>query len=196
MPTGYTSDIEKGISFEKFALSCARAFGALIEMRDDPMDAKIPERFEPSGYHQERLAEARRELKKLEKMTMEQAKTLAQDHYDKSLAEHKKRLAEKRELKKKYESMLEKVLAWSPPSPDHQGLKKFMMDQISESIDFDCSEKYMKPPKKISPKEWKSIHIDSAKRDIEYHTEHMAEEIKRVESRNTWIKQLRESLKK
>jgi hypothetical protein len=196
MPTGYTADIEKGISFEKFALNCARAFGALIEMRDDPMDAQIPKSFKPSTYHQERLAEAKRELEKIKKMTPKEADAEAKSYYEKELASHQKNLAAKRATKDKYQKMLEQVQSWTPPSPDHEELKTFMLEQIYQSIDFDCSEKYMDAPKKISGKEWKSIHLDSAKRDIEYHTKGWAEEVERVESRNKWIKQLRESLKK
>jgi len=44
MPTGYTAEIyegEKEVTFEKFALTCARAFGACITIRDEPMSASI-----------------------------------------------------------------------------------------------------------------------------------------------------------
>lgn len=41
MPTGYTDAIKDGISFNQFILSCARAFGALITMRDEP--SSVPE---------------------------------------------------------------------------------------------------------------------------------------------------------
>ena len=47
MPTGYTAPIKDGISFNDFMWGCARAFGALIMMRDDPPGTPIPERFEP-----------------------------------------------------------------------------------------------------------------------------------------------------
>lgn len=43
MPTGYTADLmEKGMEFKPFVLQCARAFGALITMRDDSLDAPSP----------------------------------------------------------------------------------------------------------------------------------------------------------
>jgi len=37
MPTGYTADLNDGkqVTFQEFTMKCARAFGALIEMRDD-----------------------------------------------------------------------------------------------------------------------------------------------------------------
>lgn len=56
MPTGYTHKIKDGMTFKEYALRCARNFGALMDMRDDPMDAPIPI-FTPSGYHEEKLIE-------------------------------------------------------------------------------------------------------------------------------------------
>lgn len=49
MPTGYTADIKDGISFETYAMNCARAFGACVSLRDKPSGGKvIPDAFEPS----------------------------------------------------------------------------------------------------------------------------------------------------
>lgn len=55
MPTGYTAAVEDGTitEFDDFAWQCARAFGALIMMRDDPMSAPIPQKFEPTAEHVE-----------------------------------------------------------------------------------------------------------------------------------------------
>ena len=41
MPTGYTAEILNGEikTFPEFAKKCARAFGAMIHMRDDSLDA-------------------------------------------------------------------------------------------------------------------------------------------------------------
>lgn len=52
MPTGYTSPLYEGkeISFEQFALRCARNFGALVMMREEPLDTPIPEKFNPCEY--------------------------------------------------------------------------------------------------------------------------------------------------
>ena len=47
MPTGYTCQIETGITFEQFALNCSRAFGALSNMRDDPSGTPIPNKIKP-----------------------------------------------------------------------------------------------------------------------------------------------------
>jgi hypothetical protein len=61
MPTGYTAKLYDGDQkFQDFAMECARAFGALIEMRDEPMNAKIPETFEPSEHHVNGLERAKK----------------------------------------------------------------------------------------------------------------------------------------
>jgi hypothetical protein len=75
MPTGYTSDLYGGKEqdFRSFALSCARAFGALITMRDDPVDTPIPERFEPSTYSDRELSRAQDRLIELSDLTEAEA---------------------------------------------------------------------------------------------------------------------------
>lgn len=52
MPTGYTAGVKDGTvtDFKAFVMQCARAFGALIDMRDDPSDVPIPKSFAPSSY--------------------------------------------------------------------------------------------------------------------------------------------------
>lgn len=53
MPTGYTVGIADGkiTTFEQYAMTCARAFGALVMMRDDPFDAPIPEEIKVADYY-------------------------------------------------------------------------------------------------------------------------------------------------
>ena len=60
MPTGYTAPIyegEENFTFKKFAMRCARNFGALIEMRGEPLDAEIDfdKCFQPSDYYKKAL---------------------------------------------------------------------------------------------------------------------------------------------
>ena len=81
MPTGYTAAIADGVTFEQFALNCARAFGALIDMRDEPSDAPIPERFEPSNYHEKKIAEINDELVRLKEMSQDEAKMVAHQEW-------------------------------------------------------------------------------------------------------------------
>lgn len=63
MPTGYTADVADGkiTDFVEYALQCARAFGACIMLRDEPISSEIPE-FQPSDYNANALAEAEKTL--------------------------------------------------------------------------------------------------------------------------------------
>lgn len=194
MPTGYTAAVKDGISFEQFALNCARAFGALVMMRDEPSDAPIPDRFEPSDWNANELAKARDRLATLEAMSDTDAGVNARAEYDKDLERHRERLGEIQALSEKYHAMLARAVQWEPPTPEHQGLKDFMTQQLRESINFDCSTKYLQAPVLQPAAAWREAQIAKARKDVDYHTKAHAEEVERTESRNAWVAALRSSL--
>lgn len=194
MPTGYTAAVADGINFEQFVWSCARAFGALVSMRDDPMSAPIPERFEPSDYHSGALAKARDRLATLQTMSDEDATANARAEYDKEVHRHRERLAEIQAQSDKYHAMLALVVQWVPPSPEHQGLKDFMAQQLRQTIDFDCTTKYITAPVLLPGNEWLRKQIADAQHSVDYHTAEQAKEVERTEGRNEWLRALRESV--
>lgn len=196
MPTGYTHGVQTGAitKFDDFAWQCARAFGALVLLRDD-MDAPIPEEFQPSDYHAKAIEAARAELVRLEAMTPEDANAEARRLYEQSAREYEGRVERKAAERHRYEAMLDKVRAWVPPSSDHVGMKDFMIKQLVESIDFDCNGTYDGRMKFQTGDEWRASAIKEARRSVEYHAAEHAKEVERTESRNRWIKQLRESLR-
>src|SRR5574341_660996 len=157
MPSGYTAAIADGITFEQFAMRCARAFGACATMRDDRADARIPDAFEPSDYHLKAQQSARDELAVLNAMTPEDAEHAAAAAWDKAETARLVRLQEYRDLRTKYEAMLVKVRAWTSPTPEHDGLRDFMCQQITQSIDFDCHESYCsEPTRRQTGAEWRA----------------------------------------
>lgn len=194
MPTGYTAPIKEGISFEEFVWGCARSFGALILMRDDPTDAPIPE-FKPSEYHANALVEARAELARLNAMTSEEADAEALREHANFVAERGRWQKDSDELRSKYEAMLAAAKAWKPPTANHAGLKEFMVSQIEESIRFDChdysTDMQSKPQ---SGEEWLSERIGQATDRIGRYAKENEEEIARANSRNSWVKQLHASV--
>ena len=86
--------------------------------------------------------------------------------------------------------------AWKPPTPDHEGLKAFMREQIESSIRFDCDNSYYLThmPVKMTAMEWRSKQVEQARRDIAYHSKEHTEEVGRAHTRTDWVKALRESL--
>lgn len=196
MPTGYTAAIADDITFNDFAMRCARAMGALVMLRDEPSDAPIPERFEPTDYHTKKIAEANAKLLELHGMSEAEATAAAQAAFAEETAARNLAIHKSNELRQKYQTMLEHVQAWEPPTPDHDGFKTFMVEQITGSIDFDCNNSYYMERKPIlfSGKEWLERETANAKKDLDYHTQENTKEIERTEGRNRWIKELRDSL--
>jgi len=206
MSTGFTSEIEKGISFKKFAMNCARAFGACIEMRDDPHDKEIPQEFKPSDYHLRGLEDAKQELRSFEKMSFKTAKKQYLDSIKKRKDDALNSLEKKRELQRKYESMLVEIQNWVPPSSEHVNMKDFMIKQVTDSIEWDCSGDYgdrvlqeldmeVKQGTDISVKKWLAEMINSAQKKVKYHEEDYAKEVETCRKRTEWIQLLRDSLK-
>jgi len=193
MPTGYTADIAKDITFNEFALTCARNFGALIMMRDEPLDAQIPDEFPPSDYHLKAAQEEKDKLCLLDAFTLEDATRQLRLEHEKSVQSNKKYNDDKIKLKAKYVAMLLKAKAWQPPTADHQGLKEFMIKQIEESIKWDCEPyNHTKPLK--DPQTWLNEEKAYCIEQIAYHEQKYAEEVERSKGRSEWVKQLKKSL--
>ena len=194
MPTGYTDCIARGATFEEFVWGCARAFGALVSMRDDPSDASIPEKLEPSTYHQEQVAVARKELDRLNALADEpaDAEAEAKATFDRQMVAWEDDRATETVLQERYEALLEQAKAWQPPSPEHQGLKDFMVEQLQRSIEFD--HKVTFPPVLLSGLDYLLEAYAKALKDVIYHIREDAAEERRVTKRNRWLQQLRESV--
>jgi hypothetical protein len=194
MPTGYTCIIEdrEDVTFAEYVWRCARAFGALIEMRDAAIDAAIPAEFVPSTYHVERLAEARARLRDLGSVTVTAAKEKARAEHREALAAWKVREAKRTATLARYDAIRAQAARWEPPTADHAGLRDFMLQQIDVSTEFMRTPRSR--PKALTGQAWLDAQIASAKWDVDYHEKQLAEERSRVASRNTWVAALRQSV--
>lgn len=196
MPTGYTDGVSSGkvTEFKDYALRCARAFGACIMLRDEPLSSDIPE-FIPSEYHDKRLVEANRELQEFNLATPDQRKKMHADEHTKSVMHANEAIARRKEELARYEAMLAKAKSFQPPSPDHQQYAEFLVSQLEESIRFDCDlsfyEKLMQP---VPFEEWEKEKIKGLRRDVDYHTAEKRKEADRTASRNKWVEQLKQAL--
>lgn len=198
MPSGYTSRLHDGKeqSFHDFIWDCARAFGALIDMRDAPGDANIPERIEPDNYYVKALAKDEERLKLVVSWNKAEAEQAAEADFKRRLAIHTADLQKANDIRYRYNKMAEEVMLWIPPSNEHVGLKNFMLEQLGDSIKFDCDfTDRMPAPKRLTGSEYRQQEIAEAKRHIGYDIEHLAEEEKRAKERTEWIQLLRKSLK-
>lgn len=203
MPTGYTHSIQSGevSTFAGFAVLCSRAFGAHIMSRDEDSSLdKTPKKYEPSTYSRDRRDEALAKLAYLASFSDADLLILAQHQINRErkalIASAKKYVKEAGETKIKYGTMLLDAMTWRPPTEEHEGLKKFMVDQIITSAS-DCDASYW--TKQLAqpvptPEEWLADAIAKAERDVAYHDEEWEKELERTANRNLWISQLAESL--
>lgn len=196
MPTGYTAAIKDGIDFKTYAMNCARAFGACVDLRDSPGGGEyIPEAFEPSDYHLKEADKARCALAALESMTQDELERTATREWDDSETNRLEHLEEKRKQCQSYEDMLEKVKAWVPPTPDHAALRTFMWTQIEQSIEFDCrGDYYSIPTVRLTGKVWERERHAELMRNVQHHEREYAREVGRAAMRTAWVQALRASL--
>lgn len=195
MPTGYTAALGDGriTEFRDFAMQCARAFGALITMRDDAFDAPIPDVIEPSNYSRDAAKRAEDELNAFMAMSDEEVAAAADAAYAKAVKYDADFHAKQNAENACYEAMRQKVWAWTPPTDDHKELKSFMLQQIEISI---SNFKGSGAPDRndYAPETWKAAHRAELLRSLTYHQKEYAKELERVADRTEWIRALRASL--
>jgi hypothetical protein len=195
--TGYTYNlVDKKQTFPQFALECARAFGALIDMKEEPLGAEIPEQFEPSDYHATHLAEAQAELARLEAMSPTEAHAFGWALKDETVQECAKDVRERMADDALMLGVLEQAKAWEPPTSEHEGLKRFMIEQITGSLHGDYYAIGLEAAKAKPPADYYAEALERARWDVQYHEEAIEKERARVGERNDWLRQLRASLDK
>lgn len=196
MPTGYTHAVQDGsiTELKDFALQCARAFGALILMRDEPNDAEIPDEFQPSDYNKKALDAVITELETLGRMTPAECDAAALNAFNSQVAARNDRIIERQDQSSRYAAMRSKVGSWVPPTPDHVELRDFMLDQLDQSIRFDCIGYEEPEPVLQTGDEWVATEKARIERAIRRHATEHEKELERTAQRNAWIKALRQSL--
>jgi hypothetical protein len=194
MPTGYTADVADGkvTDFRTGALRCARAFGATIMQRDDPMD-QPPKLREESPYYAESVARDEARVAYLATLTPEEAEREAAAQFDAAMVRHREYEEERTVTRNRYNAMLAQAVQWTPPTPEHQGLKDLMIQQLTESIKYDCGPLWA-APERMSGAEWLAAEQEAAERSLTRSRESLREERERVKEANGWITALYESM--
>ena len=203
MSTGYTYKIEKGQSFENFALNCARNFGACISLRDEPGIAEAPRKIKADTHFEEtRMQNAIDEKKAFEMLSDTQIEHILFKQNMEEIRRYHRYIQENRELEEKYKNMLDKVNKWTPPTSEHINLKNFMISQIEESISFDCgiihyeSEIQRRKNSSLDVEGYKKMRLEMLKKDIKRANESLKKAKKSIDDKNEWLEQLYISLGK
>ena len=197
MPTGYTSKLHDGSqTFEEFALGCARAFGALIRLRDEDFTLPVPQEFVPERYHHDEWEKLQKELSDALSKSDKEWEKLANKSFQSANAYRAVQEAESYERSQRYTDMLGQVKTWNPPTSDHKELKEFMIEQLEKTVEFDTLGDYYErnPVTKMAPDDFRKKTIDDISARIDYHMKGWLKEIERTRQTNKWVSDLRNSL--
>lgn len=182
------------ISFNEFVWRCARQMEPLIHMRDQSIDAKIHfniQNFDDQTYHQKRVEEYQKELKRL---SFIHKTDLIQEWNDEYLKRHQEAIETKKKdatIRKNYTKMLSKVKKWKPPTQNHLHLKELMISQLVESIEQNCRK--IQIPRKLSFKKWLNSKIETCNEMIEFHKSKINQS--KIENHSSkWILELDKSV--
>lgn len=203
MATGYTAGIINGTTktFQDFTKHCMRAFGACIHMRDESDDIEYTPRI-PSNYHLNALKKAKEKLKQAETFTNIELIQARKKELQESKKYHLESIIEIKAARIKLDDFLTKAINFKVPTSEHEGLKKFMIEQLQSTIDYDGDTKYHDESllkieselTNINADQIRAILIADANYDIAYHLKEYDVELKRCDESNEWVKVLFQSL--
>lgn len=201
MATGYTQDVLTGkiTSLPQFARACARNFGALINMRDDSLDAPFPSKgFKPSSYNAKQLPGAIRRITNLVKLSEKELAAAFAKYKKRSLKYYHDGIAKTKQAREQCEQLLAQVREWTPPTNEHKAMKEFMTQQLTSTVEYDGDASYYEGEiaklNQMTVWEWHDKQLQDAARDINYHRKTQSEEVERTAKRNQWIFALEASL--
>lgn len=194
MPTTYPERVwETGeVTFEEFAWHCAENF-----FHDGHIDATFDEESVKRSIEQE----AEMEAKITSLLSLSPEKLLAE--YRKLVllaAQNDIRYMERKRIEReRYERMLAKARAWSPPTPNQQPLKDFMIQQLELSIEHDCPPGEDKAVPRYLPGMEEAItfqaeEVARLRRQIARSEEYRQKETERAEKKRAYIAALTASL--
>lgn len=194
MPTAYTDPVGTGeiTDLKGFALLCARGMGACLSMRDEPLSTPIPEKFEPSPYYRDALAEAQEKLAEVQSWTEAESQEAACSAYKEGIERVQRENNETALALDRYRDMLAQVTAWHPPTEDHKQFRFFMIDQLNDTIDFECRV-HLPEPVLQTGEQYRQARIADLLRRITQYAQNWCDENERAASRTAWVKALRES---
>ena len=194
MPTGYTAPVQSGEikTLEQFVMTCVKAFGVCLELRDSP-DAEVPTEFVMSDYHSIKLKEAQAKLDEIRAMSGEEIIHAEEEDWVEKRLDYASRVKKMAVEEDNYKQMIKLVSGWNPP-PKFFPLKEFMLDQLKIGLEFDIYK--IDPPIRFTTaRDWHTKQIEDATWNVEYHFKHELKDQNTTIERNTYLRELREAIK-
>lgn len=197
MPSALTSNIYDGsdMTLRKFALTCVTQLGAgYVATNQGTREMPLYEApvIPLCDYHEKKIEEAKKELSKWIEISKgpEEVDRLYAEYVEETEKNNKKLKKRVGEMSERYKTMIEKVESWNV-SERYLSLKELMLEQLNDSLDFDC---YYHEFKVVPKDEFVKTKIESARKLVAYHTKEWEKELKRNRENNEYLKGLYEEI--
>lgn len=204
MPSGYTSLIQNGQAktFKDFAYACTRAFGACYSLRDRSLSIDfpvLPEDDEIFDYSK-KLDEAINDFLIFDQLNEDEKHDQYILYIKSSLKFYENQLEEKKKLLSKYQFFLDKAKQFNPPTDDHIAYKDFLIQQLKETISFDCDINYYQNEidrlKNLDFNDWVKVKYETLNNAINTYTELNHKNKDKGKSSQEWLNCIKETLEK
>jgi len=196
MPTAYTAILTRrdDVSLEEFAMRCARAFGAAIMLRDDPLETPIPE-FTVGDYYKQAVSARTAELQAFMALDLTGRVEFAKEQIQRQLQEIEDSKKGTLEENARYDSMAGKVMRWTPPTPGHDELKAFMLEQLEMSKEStNWTDQAITVLREADPEDWARGYQVNLNRQLAEAIRTLQKQQRRTDEGNEWVRKLRLSL--
>jgi hypothetical protein len=145
-----------------------------------------------TSYYDAQIAKCEARLSELESMSLEQASVLCGAERAEVLKRNAKWRTDNAKLVEAYERMRGQVASWTPPTSEHAGLKRFMLEQLETGSPGDWVPR---DPEPMSAPEWLGAQLLEMRRTLASSRHRREEELTRSAERNAWLQALLASVK-
>lgn len=201
MSTYCTEEIYNGKefpSFDQFALKCIRGYGIFTHLNEDEKEGLLT-RPVVSDYYENLIKKTENEFALFLKSTKEQRQKMFEIEIKKELEYFTEQINKERELKEKYITLKEETKAYKPPSKEYTQFKNYMLDQLDQSIKYDCGnelwyQERIKNVENITFEVWEEEKMEIYNARISNYKDLFKKEKETVTKINQQIDQLYQSL--
>lgn len=195
MPTGYTADLLEGkIDTKEYAHLCLRAMGVSIRQRDEPLSAAT-KKIEVDDYYIRNVEEAKKEINRIENLSDEEIQNSFFDYAEKAKKRNIETIEKRKIQEKNLRESLKKINSLVFPTSEFSEYKKFMIEQIEKTIDFDCGYSYYENDiasmdekiRNFDVHKERQTMLNVAKDRLKRENERLKKEQEMVKKQNEWL---------
>jgi len=145
---------------------------------------------EDLSYYNETIEDDQRSLNYYKKLTIKEAAKLASDEYRASLRKYKYDLEAYKRKEEKRINLRTLVLKWNPPTKDHAFLKRYMLTELGDKVNYKP-----KKPIKETPETWLKVKIKCLTDIVDLSIKENKKREEGIKKQKKWNDDLMKSLK-